>query len=251
MSTRQSPFLALLGNEVRLLGREPAPVIWAVLLPFVAAVITPLVPVVAAPQPFLEGMSFAQVYQPVLVLFTASVLALQVLPTVVTQYREFGVLRRLRTTPVPAWQLLAAIVVLVLGLTLGMTVLLVGVPALEGLPLPTNLPAFTVTALLAAVSFLAIGALLCGVARTSRIGSGIGGFVAACMWFAAGMWVPRAVFPPLLQVVSDATPGGAAAAGMLRAMSGDWPTTTNVLVLLTWSVVGFAVAARTFRLEVP
>lgn len=250
MSPR-SPFEALLVNEVRLLGREPAPVIWAVVLPFIAAVVTPLVPVVAAPRPYLDGLSFAQAYQPVLVLFTSSVLALQVLPTIVTQYREFGILRRLRTTPVPAWHLLAAIVVLVLGLSVLMTLVLVVAPALAGLPLPANLGAFALSALLAALSFLAIGALLCGVARTSRVGAGVGGFVAACMWFAAGMWVPRAVFPPFLQVVSDLTPGGAAAHGMLRAISGHWPSVTDVLVLLTWAIVGFWVAARTFRYEAP
>lgn len=247
----KTPFQALLWNEARLMGREPAPVIWAVVLPLLAAVITPLVPVVAEPRPFLDGLSFAQAYQPVLVLFTASALALQVLPTVVTQYREFGVLRRLRTTPVPAWQLLAAIVVLILSVSILMTVLLVAVPALEGLPLPRNLPAFTITALFATVSFLAVGALLCGVARTSRIGAGIGGFVAACMWFAAGMWVPRAIFPPALQLVSDLTPGGAAADGMLRAIAGDWPTATSLIVMTVWAVVGFVVAARTFRLEAP
>ena len=196
-------------------------------------------------------MSFAQVYQPVLVLFTSSVLALQVLPTIVTQYREFGVLRRLRTTPVPAWQLLAAIVVLVLGLSLGMTLLLVGVPALLGLPLPANLAAFALTTTLAALSFLAIGALLCGIARTSRVGAGLGGFVATCMWFMSGMWVPRALFPPVLTFVADLTPGGAAADGMLRAMAGQWPTTSAAAVLVVWTVVGLTVAARTFRFEAP
>ena len=250
MSTAQ-PFPALLRHEVRLLAREPAPIVWAVLLPFLAAVITPLVPPVAAPRPLLGGMSFAQVYQPVLVLFTSSVLALQVLPTIVTQYREYGVLRRLRTTPVPAWQLLAAVVVLVLGLSLGMSVLLVAVPALLGLPLPTNLAAFALTAVLAALSFLAIGALLCGIARTSRVGAGIGGFVATCMWFMAGMWVPRALFPPVLTAVADLTPGGAAADGMLRAMAGHWPTASALAVLVCWTAIGLAVAARTFRFEAP
>ncbi|MCC2593782.1 ABC transporter permease [Tessaracoccus sp. OS52] len=249
--TAPNAFPMLLRTEVRLLGREPAPVIWAVVLPFLAAVVTPLVPPVAAPQPYLGGMSFAQVYQPVLVLFTSSVLALQVLPTVVTQYREFGVLRRMRTTPVPAWTLLSAIVVVVLGLSVLMTALLVFVPALLGLPLPANLPAFALTALLGALSFLAIGAMLCGVAKNSRVGAGIGGFVAACMWFAAGMWVPRAVFPPVLTVISDLTPGGAAAGGMLNAMAGQWPDASAVVVMLAWAIVGFAVAARTFRLEAP
>lgn len=244
-------FAALLRNEIRLLGRELAPVIWAVVLPFLAAIVTPLVPPVAAPQSFLGGMSFAQVYQPVLILFTVSALALQVLPTVVTQYREFGVLRRLRTTPVPAWKLLAAIVALVLGISVAMSVLLVVAPALLGLPLPANLPAFAVTTVLAIVSFLAIGALLCGVAKTSRIGAGVGGFVAACMWFAAGMWVPRAVFPPVLQVISDLTPGGAAAGGMLTAMDGGWPPPLAVAVMVAWAVVGFVIAGRKFKLEAP
>lgn len=248
---RTSAFPALLGNEVRLLAREPAPVVWAVLLPLAAATLTPLIPAVAAPQAYLNGMSFAQVYQPVLVLFTSSVLALQVLPTIVTQYREFGVLLRLRTTPVPPWHLLAAIVTLVMGLSMLMALLLVGVPAVLGIPLPSNLAAFAVTAVLAALSFLAIGALLCGIARTSRIGAGLGGFVATCMWFAAGMWWPRALFPPVLVIVSDVTPGGAAAGGMLRAMSGQWPDLLQVGVLLLWTLVGFAVAARTFRFEAP
>lgn len=245
------PFGGLLWNEVRLLGREPAPVIWAVMLPFIAAVVTPLVPVVAAPRPFLDGMSFAQVYQPVLVLFTASALALQVLPTIVTQYREFGVLRRLRTTPVRPWLLLAAIVTLVLGLSLLMSFLLVAVPTMLGLPLPANLSGFVLTVVLGQLSLLAVGALLCGVARNSRVGAGIGGFVAACMWFASGMWVPRAIFPPVLQVISDLTPGGAAAGGMLRAMSGDWPSPLSLVVMVGWAVVGFVVAARTFRFEAP
>lgn len=248
---RQATFAALLTNEVRLLGREPAPVIWAVVLPFIAAVVTPLVPPVAAPQAFLGGMSFAQVYQPVLILFTASALALQVLPTVVTQYREFGVLRRLRTTPVPAWLLLAAIVVLVLGVSAAMAILMVAVPTALGLPLPANMAAFALTTALAIISFLAIGALLCGIARTSRIGAGIGGFVAACMWFASGMWVPRAVFPPVLQSISDLTPGGAAAGGMLDAMNGRWPQPFAVVVMLVWALIGFGIAARTFRLEAP
>ncbi len=245
------PFAALLGNEVRLLAREPAPAIIAVLLPFLAAVITPLVPVVVEPMPYLNGLSNAQVYQPVLILFCASTLALQVMPTVVTQYREFGVLRRLRTTPVPAWQLLAAVVTLVFGLSVMMGTLMVAVPAALGLPLPSNLPAFVLAMVLGALSFLAVGALLCGVARTSRIGAGVGGFVAFCMWFAAGMWVPRSLFPPVLSTVADLTPGGAAAGGMLGAVTGQWPGLGTVVVLVVWTVVGFFVAARTFRLGAP
>ncbi|MBO1031760.1 ABC transporter permease [Tessaracoccus sp. SD287] len=243
------PFGALLSNELRLLAREPAPVIWAVVLPFIAAVVTALVPALGVRHDYLQGLSFAQVYQPVLVLFTSSTLALQVLPTIVTQYREYGVLRRLRTTPVPPWQLLAAVVALVLGVSLLMGVLLVVVPAVLGVPMPGNAAAFFLMSVLAAVSLLSLGALLCGVARSTRVAAGIGGFVAACTWFAAGMWVPKALLPPVVASIVDLTPGGAAAEGMLRALSGDWPELSGIVVLLVWTAVGFGVAARTFRFE--
>lgn len=244
-----APFGALLRNEVRLLGREPAPVIWAVLLPFAAAVVTALVPALGVRHDYLEGLTFAQVYQPVLVLFTSSTLALQVLPTIVTQYREYGVLRRLRTTPAPPWQLLSAVVTLVLGVSLLMGALLVVAPAVLGVPLPGNPAGFMLMTVLAAISLLSLGALLCGVARSTRVAAGIGGFVAACTWFAAGMWIPKAVLPPMVASIADLTPGGAAAEGMLRSLSGGWPELSGVAVLLVWTVVGFGVAARTFRFE--
>lgn len=246
-----APIVALFRNEARLLAREPAPVVWAVVLPLLAAVITPLVPPVAAPQPYLGGLSFAQVYQPVLVLFTSSVLALQVLPTIVTQYREFGVLRRLRTTPVTPWVLLAAVVALVLALSVGMGVLLVGGAALAGLPLPANLPGFAAAFLLAVLAFLAMGAVVCAMVPNPRVGAQVGGFVAACMWFASGMWLPRPLFPPVLGVIMDATPGGAAAGAMLGSLEGRLPSVAQVVVLLGWALVGFAIASRTFRFEAP
>lgn len=244
-----APFGALLHHEVRLLAREPAPVIWAVALPLIAAVVTALVPALGVRHDYLQGLSFAQVYQPVLVLFTSSTLALQVLPTIVTQYREYGVLRRLRTTPVPPWQLLAAVVSLVLGVSLLMGGLLVAVPAALGVPVPGNVAAFVLMSVLATVSLLSVGALLCGVTPSTRVATGIGGFVAACTWFAAGMWVPKAVLPPGVTAIADLTPGGAAAEGMLRALSGGGPDLSQIAVLLVWTAVGFGVAARTFRFE--
>ncbi|MGB3954179.1 MAG: ABC transporter permease [Brooklawnia sp.] len=245
-----TPFNALLRNELRLLSRESAPVAWAVVLPLTAAVVTPVVPAVATPRPYLDSMSFAQVYQPVLLLFTSSVLALQVLPTIVTQYREFGVLRRLRTTPVAPWTLLAAVVTMVLGLSVAMGVLLVGGATAAGLPLPTNLPAFIAAFLLAELAFLALGAMVCTLAPNPRVGGQVGGFIAACMWFASGMWLPRPLFPPVFGAIMDATPGGAAAGAMLGSLDGSWPTLMQTGVLVGWALIGFAVAARTFKFEV-
>ena len=53
------------------------------------------------------------------------------------------------------------------------------------------------------------------------------------------------------KVDADLTPGGAAADGMLRAMAGHWPTASALAVLVCWTAIGLAVAARTFRFEAP
>ncbi|MDO5501299.1 MAG: hypothetical protein Q4F67_16645, partial [Propionibacteriaceae bacterium] len=71
----------------------------------------------------------------------------------------------------------------------------------------------------------------------------------AVMWFAAGMWFPRAQFPGWLVTLSDALPGGAATRLMTDAMTGApvaWPA---VAVCLAWAVLGALVAVRTFRWE--
>ena len=97
----RSALRALVASEARLLLREPGFIAWAVVIPVVATVVLAVLPATRRPEAGLGGWSFSQLYLPVLVLFTASLLAVQGLPTVLAQYRADGVLKRLRTTSPP------------------------------------------------------------------------------------------------------------------------------------------------------
>src|ERR1700743_106848 len=89
----------MLRSEGLLLFRNPGVVIWTAILPVAAAIILGSIPAVRKPSASLGGLSFFQIYQPILVFFAITLLAMQALPDVLTRYREMGVLKRLPTTP--------------------------------------------------------------------------------------------------------------------------------------------------------
>lgn len=246
---RRSALSALVANEARLLRREPGIVLWAIVLPVVATVVLAVLPVTRHPMADLGGWSFSQLYLPVLVLFTASLLAVQGLPTVLAQYRADGVLKRLRTTPVAPSRLLIAIMVVLGAAALAVTAVLVAIPAALGNPPPGNLAAFALVSVLALAALLSIGTLLSAVVPNPRVATGLGTLLTFLLWFFAGMWIPRTVFPEALGRVADLTPTGAASAALLGAMHGGWPDLTQVLVLLGWTALPAFLAARTFRWE--
>src|ERR1700722_5199606 len=139
---------SMLVSEGRLLARNPGVVIWTAVLPVAAAVILGSIPVVRKPSASLGGLSFFQVYQPILVFFAITLLALQALPDVLTRYREMGVLKRLRTTPVSPALLLCAQVTLTSAVAIVCMALMVVIPPLGGAPWPRNVGGFVITYLL-------------------------------------------------------------------------------------------------------
>ena len=72
--------VALFRNEFRLLLRNPAVVIWTVLIPVAAIVVMCVIPGARQPLPHFGGLSVIESYQPTLVVFAATMLALQMMP---------------------------------------------------------------------------------------------------------------------------------------------------------------------------
>lgn len=243
------PAIALFRNEFRLLLRNPAVVIWTVLIPVVAIIVMALIPAARQPQPGFGGLSVIEAYQPTLIVFAATMLALQMMPMFIGQYRELGFLRRLRTTPAHPRDLLAAILGLVLVISVVVGVVLLALPLVFGVGVVGRLGMQLVLLVLVATSFLGVGSMLAGVIPNPRVASGVGAAVAAVMWFFAGMWFPRALFPEWLASVSSWTPGGAAASVLDAAAAGQSIGAQSLLALGLWTVGGFAIAARSFRWE--
>src|SRR5580698_8363287 len=151
---------AMLVSEGRLLARNPGVVLWTAVLPVAASIILGSIPAVRSPSKSFGGLSFFQVYQPILVFFAITLLAVQALPDVLTRYREMGVLKRLRTTPVSPSLLLFAQLTLILSVSIVCMVLMVAIPPLVGAPWPRNIGSFVISYLLGAWAMLGLGMVI-------------------------------------------------------------------------------------------
>ncbi len=240
---------ALLRSEARLLRREPASVVWAVVLPLVAATVLANLTATRTPSADLGGWSFSEVYLPTLIIFTASLLSVQALPALLAKYREDGILKRLRTTPASPTNLLVALFVLMGGVSAAVALLMTLIPIVSGTPFRGNGLAFGLVVVLTLVSLTALGLLFAAVSPNSRFATGIGTVAFFVLAFFAGMWIPRSLFPDTLATVADWTPSGAASRALLDSMHGDWPALQSVFVLVLYAALSSLVAARTFRWE--
>lgn len=244
-----SATMPLLRNEIRLFSRTPAAVVFPVLLPVLAAIVIAAIPAARNANPVFGNLSVSQAYTPTLILFATSMATLVILPQSLGSYRELGFLRRLRATPASPRDLLVAFLIFTAGLGVAVSLIIAVVPILFGVAAPKQPLTFGFAVLLGLAAFLAVGTMLSAVIANSRVAVGIGNIVAAVMWFAAGMWFPRAQFPDWLATITDLLPGGAAARLMGDAMVGAPISWAAVGVCLAWAVVGAFVATRTFRWE--
>lgn len=247
--SRLSPIRAMLRNEARLLMREPAMLIWMLIAPVVADIVLAVLPSTREPLPMFGGLSVWQTYVQVLIIFTLSIMMVQLLPGIVAGYRENGILKRLHATPVSPAALLGADVVLYAGLGIGASVVLVVVPVMLGNQLPGNVGWFVLAVFVSLVTFIALGACVMALAPTARFANGVGTVVTILLWFSAGLWVPRSVMPGWMTTICDVLPGGAAAGLFTSAMADQAPPGRSLLVLAAWVLLSATLAVKSFRWE--
>lgn len=239
---------ALIRTEFRFLGRSPAVLIWAVAIPVTALVVMAAIPAARRRVEGFGDLSVLEMYQPTVIVFALTMLALQMLPPTIGQYRELGFLRRLRTTPASPWQLLAAVLVVLFCSSMVVGVVLLVIPLLVGVGRYGALPALLLLLAATSACYLGLGALLAAVIPNAKVAGGVGATVAMVLWFLAGMWVPRAFFPGWLAQIAAWSPGVSATA-LTEAALGHGVDVRALTVLLCWAVIAFAVAVRTFRWE--
>jgi len=166
--------------------------------------------------------------------------------------REKGILRRLRATPLPAVQLLGAylIVNLLLGLTQGVLILLVGV-VVYGMPLSLaglvlGLPMIVAGAL----TFLALGQVVSGLAPKAGVATAAGMTLYFGLMFISDMIFPIAQLPAWLQSVVPYFPSYAVVQ-LVRAplldgvLAANWPF--NLALMAAYALAATLIASRLFR----
>jgi ABC-2 type transport system permease protein len=237
-------------TEVTLLARERGRVIVTIVLPLVLLVILGSIPALKKPSATFGGHPFIDYYTLVMVVFSMAILALTAVPLVLAGYRERGVLRRLRTTPIGPYRVLAAQLAAAFGVCVVTTILILLVAWIGfSVPLPRQVAGFVVTAVLAAAALLATGLVIASVAPTARTAQGIGALLFYLLMFFAGLWLPLPEMPKVLQHISHATPLGAAVQAMTYSAQGRWPTGLELITLAAWAVALGLAAGQLFRWE--
>ena len=168
-------------------------------------------------------------------------------------YRENGVLRRLRTTPVSPLVVLAAQVMVVFAMTsLGVLLLIIAGKLVYHVRFEGN--AFSVLAgfVLASLSFFGIGFILAGTMPTARSAQIVGMVLLYPMVFLSGAaGFPRELLPAAAQKLSAFVP----LTYVVNLLRGLWvgeawsQHITDVIVLAAILVAGVLLSIKTFRWE--
>lgn len=246
-----SATMKLARTEARLLLREPVGVFFGLVFPALLLLgLGYLFPGLDEPSPELDGGRFIELYPPVAIVLGLAMLGLAVIPPTLATYRQFGILRRLRTTPLHPARLLWAQMSVhsVVSIVAALAVIAVATLAFD-IPLPELPLWFVLCFVLTAFAMFTTGLLIGSLAGSSQTAIAIGMAAFFPLLFFAGLWIPRELMSETLRTMSDFTPLGAAVQAMNDAWFGVTPGLLHLGVLLAYSaIVGFA-AVRFFRWE--
>jgi ABC-2 type transport system permease protein len=182
------------------------------------------------------------------VALTIGSLGLLSLPTALATYRDQGILRRFRVTPLrPTVVLGAQGLIHVLMLLVSIALLGGGALLTCDVPMPGRPLLALVSVLLAALSFLAFGFLLGAVVPTARTAQAVGNALFFPMLFLSGAAVPQFLFPGWLKTASAFLPLTHATRLLQDAwLHGQWNGSSS-LVLVGMGVVCAGAGTRVFR----
>ncbi len=232
--------VAMVRTELVLFCREPAAVFFTLVFPVLVLLIFGSV--------FRGYPGAIDHYLPALAAMVIGTVGLIGIPVSFLPYRQFGVLRRLRATPLPAWVILTAYVLTHLVATLaGIVLLLVTGATVFQLHAPRAPVGVAAALLLAALGFFAAGFVLAAVLPTVRVAAAVGQATFLPMLFLSGAALPREQLPPLLHQVSDVLPLTYVVTLLQRLwVDGRWDGLA-VAVLAGMLVAGVTLTAKLFR----
>lgn len=238
--------------EAKMVVREPATIFFGLVFPSMLLVgLAYLIPGFQDVSEDMGGVRAVDVYSPVALTLAMATTAVTLLPPFLAAYRSEGVLRRLATTPASPSALLAAQLIVNLALlVVGSLLAFVAAVLLLDVELPQDGAGVIVAFIVGAVACFSIGLLIAAVAKNGKSASGIGMVAYFPMLFFAGVWTPGDTMPSGLQTVAEFTPTGAVNEALTDAwIHGTFPSALHLVVLVAWTIVAGAVAARLFRWE--
>jgi ABC-2 type transport system permease protein len=199
-----------------------------------------------------SATSFLRVGLPVLASILIAISAVLSLITIISIYREGGILKRLRATPLHPQTILTAHVIVKLLLS-ATTLALMVLAGKRYYPVGLHAPlfSFSIALLLSTCSILSIGFLIASIVPTARFAQPIGGAILYPMIAVSGLFVPIAALPPVVHLLVRALPLTYAVPLLQGIWNGDrWSAHLgDVAGLVIVGAIYTAISARVFRWE--
>jgi len=204
------------------------------------------------PAASLAASGFIRVGLPVLASLLIAVSSVLSLVTIISIYREGGILKRLRATPLRPQTILTAHVIVKLMLTVATLALLV-LAGKRYYPAGIQVPffSFTLALLISTWSILSIGFLIASIVPTARFAQPIGAVILYPMIGLSGLFVPIESLPPALHAVARVLPLTYAVSLLQGIWNGDaWSAhVVDLAALGLVFAVCTALSAKVFRWE--
>lgn len=199
--------LRLTWIEIKIFFREPLGAIGTVVVPVFVFMLLGRVGTRIVPTSSFAAGSVFKVDVPVFAAVLIALNAVLSLVAIIAIYREGGILKRLRATPLRPATILTAHVLVKLILTAA-TLTLTLLAGKRYYPLDADVPliAFAVALLISTWSILSVGFLIASMVPTARFAQPIGAVVLYPMLALSGLFVPLTALPPVLRVVARALP---------------------------------------------
>lgn len=242
-------FLKMTWVELKLQLREPIATFFTLAFPLMLLVLFGSI-YGNEPTEFLSGYGQVDLSVPGYIGMVIGTIGMLNLPITLATYREQGILRRYRATPLPSQIVLwSQVVVNVIMTGLGVLLLVIAGRLLYNLRAPSATLEMVPAILLGGLSFLAVGFVLAGVMPTPRAAQAVGMALFFPMLFLSGAAMPRQIMPETVRQIAELLP----LTHVVKLLEdlwfeGSW-NMASLAVVVGLLAVGLVISRYTFRWE--
>jgi ABC-2 type transport system permease protein len=237
--------------EIKVFFREPLGAIGTVLMPVLVFVLLGKFGSSVSPSTFTSSSAF-RVDVPVFAAILIALNAVLSLVAIIAIYREGGILKRLRATPLRATTILTSHVMVKLLLTAA-TLTLTILAGKRYYPVGAHVPLFSfgLALVISTWSILSVGFIIASIVPTARFAQPVGAVILYPMVALSGLFVPSEAMPPTLNAISSVLPLTYAVSLLRGIWAGDaWSAHFgDIGALVLVFIVCTAVSSRIFRWE--
>jgi ABC-2 type transport system permease protein len=238
--------------EIKIFLREPMGAVGSILIPVLVFVVVGRAIGGRLPPSAVSLSGFLRVGLPVFASVLIALSGVLSLVTIISIYREGGILKRLRATPLRPQTILTAHVLVKLALTLATMALMV-LAGKRYYPVNVNVPVvgFAIALLISTWSILSIGFLIASIVPTARFAQPIGAAILYPMLAICGLFIPLEALPPALHNVARLVPLTYAVSLLEGIWKGEaWSAHLgDVAALVVVFAICTALSAKVFRWE--